>query len=290
MRIAGTTVAVVGGDAREREVISALVGAGARVQVAARPAGDVGAEWSATVGEALRGSTALVLPMPGVDAQGRIYAPLVSEPFHLRASDLAGLVAGAPIIVGVARSSLSDPAAELGHPVYELSENDELAIANSVPTAEGAVRMAMERRPVTIHGSQAVVLGLGRCGFTLARTLAALGARVTVVARKPADRARASAMAWAATDYPSAGAALQEADFVFNTVPALVLTGDRLAQTRPDCLIVDLASAPGGTDFAAASALGREALLAPGLPGKCAPVTAGRAAARVILDLLTSCR
>lgn len=288
MQLAGSKVAVVGGDAREREVISALAMCGASVFTAARPPGESGAGWCATVAEATAGASCLVLPLPGVDARGRVYAPLVAEPFVVSASDLAQLLPGAPILVGTARPCLSEPAARLGHPLVELAEDDELAIYNSIPTAEGALQLAMERRPITVHDSQAVVIGFGRCGTALARALAALGAHVTVVARKPADRARAFSLGLAATDYAGATPAVAAADFIFNTVPALVLTGELLASTRPECLIIDLASAPGGTDFAAAERLGREAILAPGLPGKVAPVTAGRALARVVVARLAA--
>lgn len=288
MQLAGSKVAVVGGDAREREVIAALAASGAVVSTAARPPGEPGATWCATVGDALAGASVLILPLPGVDARARVHAPLVADQFFISASDLERLLPGAPILVGTARPCLSEPAARLGHPLVELAEDDELAIYNSIPTAEGALQMAMERRPITIHDSRAVVLGLGRCGTTLARTLAALGSHVTVVARKPADRARAFSLGLAATDYPGAAPALAAADFIFNTVPALVLTAKLLALTRPECLIIDLASAPGGTDFAAAERLGREAVLAPGLPGKVAPVTAGRALARVVLARLAA--
>lgn len=276
----------MGGDAREREVIAALAASGAVVPVAARPPGEPGATWYATVGEALAGASALILPLPGVDARGRVHAPLVADQFFISVADLERLLPGAPILVGSARPCLSEPAARLGHPLVELADDDELAIYNSIPTAEGAIQMAMERRPITIHDSRAVVIGLGRCGTTLARTLAALGAHVTAVARKPADRARAFSLGLAATDYPGAAAALAAADFIFNTVPAPVLTAELIALTRPECLIIDLASAPGGTDFAAAERLGREAILAPGLPGKVAPLTAGRALARVVIARL----
>lgn len=288
MQIRGSRVAVVGGDAREHEIIAALRADGAEVAVAARPSGESGAVWHATVGEAMAGAAALILPMPGVDVRGRIYAPLVPDQHMLSESDLAGLLPGAPVFVGIARGILSGAATRIEHPVIELADNDEVAIMNSIPTAEGAVQMAMERRPITIHGSRSVVIGMGRCGLTLAHTLAALGSRVTAVARKPADRARAATLGLAPADYALLPTVLADADFVFNTVPVMVLDNDRLAATKADCLVIDLASAPGGTDFGAAQRLSREAVLAPGLPGKVAPATAGRILAGVIISLLVS--
>jgi dipicolinate synthase subunit A len=79
---------------------------------------------------------------------------------------------------------------------------------------------------------------------------------------------------------------LGEADVIFNTVPAMILTGEMLENVSTEAVIIDLASAPGGTDFQAANRLGIKAVLAPGLPGRVAPKTAGRILARTILGLL----
>ena len=61
---------------------------------------------------------------------------------------------------------------------------EELAVANAVPTAEGAVQLAMEQMPVTIHGARVLITGFGRVGQAAARRFAALGARVSVAARR----------------------------------------------------------------------------------------------------------
>ena len=73
---------------------------------------------------------------------------------------------------------------------------------------------------------------------------------------------------------------------------APALAGAASAQTaaltalRPGSLIVDLASKPGGTDFAAAQRLGLRAIHALSLPAVCAPETAGEAVARTVLAIL----
>jgi dipicolinate synthase subunit A len=79
---------------------------------------------------------------------------------------------------------------------------------------------------------------------------------------------------------------LNQIDVVFNTIPASVLTSEILRRMNPDTLIIDLATAPGGTDFGAANEYGIKALLAPGLPGKVAPIMAGRVLAEVVPRLI----
>ena len=75
-------------------------------------------------------------------------------------------------------------------------------------------------------------------------------------------------------------------DLVVNTIPARVLGREELAALRPDCLILDLASKPGGVDLAAAGELGLTVIWALSLPGKVAPVSAGRAIQQAIYHLL----
>ncbi len=56
---------------------------------------------------------------------------------------------------------------------------------------------------------------------------------------------------------------------------------------QPGTLLLDLASAPGGTDFAAAEKLGIQAVHALSLPGKTAPATAAKAIAQTISGILS---
>jgi len=99
-------------------------------------------------------------------------------------------------------------------------------------------------------------------------------------------RARAYVEGWESYPFERLPEEIGRADLIFNTVPALVLTSELLSFTHPQVLIIDLASHPGGTDFQAAQRLNRRAILAPGLPGKVAPKTAGEILARIYPPLI----
>ena len=45
-----------------------------------------------------------------------------------------------------------------------------------MPTAEGAIQLAMEELPITLHGARVLVIGYGRLGRVLADRLAGLKA------------------------------------------------------------------------------------------------------------------
>lgn len=283
----GIKLAVLGGDARELVMIPELLKLGMEVQVVGLPLeNNEAVKVCATPMEAVRGAAAVLLPMPGIDNEGRIRAPLSSEALWLTPEVMAEMSPRAPLFVGVARVRLREMALAFNHKVVEIAEIDELAIYNSIPSAEGAIQMAMEELPITIHGSKSFVLGFGRTGMTLARMLAALGANTFVAARKPRDMARIYEMGYHSLTYEQLSFLIGEAEIIFNTVPSLILTEEILSKVTPGALIIDLASAPGGTDFAAAQRFGLKAILAPGLPGKVAPKTAGLMLAMIIPQLL----
>ena len=158
--------------------------------------------------------------------------------------------------------------------------------ANALPTAEGAIQLAMEHLPITIHGARVLIIGFGRVGRITAQRFAALGARVTVAARKYEQLAWAQAMGFGGQKLEHLVGWLCGYDLVVNTVPALVLGRGELEDLKPDCLILDLASKPGGVDLSAAGDLGLTVVWALSLPGKVAPVTAGAAIKSTIYNML----
>ena len=198
----------------------------------------------------------------------------------------AAIGPGKTLYIGVAKPVVAALASRHKVRLVETAELDEIAILNSIPTAEGAIQRAMEQLPVTLHGSRVVVVGYGRCGVTLARMLGGIGARVRVVTRAAAQRARAYEMGFEAEGLERLPQSVADARAIFNTVPALLLTRTVLEAMRKDAVIIDVAQAPGGTDFEAAAELGIKAFLDLGIPGKVAPETAGEILARVIPDLI----
>lgn len=283
----GLKVAVMGGDARELVIVEELAASGAMVNVIGLPArARTGVATFKEQDECLLGVNALVLPVLGIDEEGLLYAPLADKPLALTDHLISMLPPNIPVFVGVARPKLVRLLENKKFRLIELMKNDEVAIYNSIPSAEGAVQMAMELLPITIHGCTAYVLGFGRTGATLARLLGAMGAKTRVAARKKEVLARVAEMNLTPIPFDKLSKSLAEADAIFNTVPSLILTEEMLNKVSPEAVIIDLASAPGGTDFQAANKLGVKAVLAPGLPGRVAPKTAGRILARVILEFL----
>jgi dipicolinate synthase subunit A len=284
----GIRLAVIGGDDRELYMIPELQKLGAYiVGVGFENAAPIeGLTLVSSPHEAVGQADAVIFPMYGTDDRGFVKAKYSKSPIILNKEVLQAIPVHVPLFIGWARPPLKTAADMMGIKIIETAFLDQVAILNSIPSAEGAIQMAMENSPITIHGSESFVLGLGRCGWTLARTLKGMGAQVTGVARKPADLARAEEMGLKPVHFSDLEEKIERAELVFNTVPQLILDKVMLERMDKNAVIIDLASIPGGTDFEYAQRLGIKALLAPGLPGIVAPKSAGRILAQVYPQLI----
>lgn len=273
-------IILCGGDRREIELYRCWKEAGLNVKAAgfeqAAPAVDRG-------GRALESdfarAGALIVPLSGLKADGSVNAPFAGGKLSLLPR-LEKARPGTLLLAGAAAPPLREGLAQK-YRLIITGEDGELALLNAIPTAEGALQKAMELSPVTLHGSAALVVGLGRCGTALARALQGLGAVVRVLVRRRESAAQAYAAGYHPYSLAEAAAAVDGADFIFNTAPALLLNDALLKQVKKEALILDIASPPGGVDFAAAASCGLTALLLPSLPGQAAPKTAGLTLARI---------
>ena len=142
---------------------------------------------------------------------------------------------------------------------------------NAVATAEGTIAELVNHSPYNIDGAKIIVTGYGHCGREIAKKLKELGARVTVLARRREVRKQAKADGFYAVDFAFGPEEAMGAAMLVNTVPAPVVTSVIIKELPRDAYILDIASMPGGTDFASAKEYGIRADLVLGIPGKYAP-------------------
>ena len=154
-------------------------------------------------------------------------------------------------------------------PSARYARREEYQIAIARLTAEGAI--ALLRPETGLSGAHILLLGYGRIARLLARELQKAGALVTAAARSGEQRAWAEAEGIEALPLDALSGALARFDVIIGTIPAPVLTEPLLALVRKDALLLELASAPGGIDAAAAHERGLRYIRAPGLPAKYAP-------------------
>ncbi len=166
--------------------------------------------------------------------------------------------------------------------IIDLLKNEELSILNAIPTAEGAIKIAIEKSSETLHNSNVLVLGFGRIGKILSKMLNGIGAKVYVEARKESDLAQIKSYGYTDVDIIDLNIYLPRFDYIFNTIPHIILDKDELDLIKKECILVDLASFPGGINFEYSKKLGLNASLELALPGKIAPKTTAKYIRKVI--------
>lgn len=184
------------------------------------------------------------------------------------------------LIGGVIPPALAQFCAQNNIACHDFMRNEKVAILNAIATAEGTVMEAIGASAINLHGSNCLVLGYGRCGKILAEKLKGLCAKVTVAARSEEALAFAQASGMRPVHLSSVKDLLPDCDFIFNTIPALILDDGCLALLRAETVIIDIASEPWGVDYDAAAQRGLNARCSQGLPGKVAP----KASADILVD------
>ena len=280
--------ALFGGDARQTCLLRILRDAGYKVASFGVPMEEDEGDWKSLAERA----DCLLLPLPLTrDGVHLFSSDEKKEPIRL---DLLAKSAGKIVFGGRIPDPFREMAESGGACVFDYFDSEYLQILNALPTAEGALYTAMRELPVTIAGTSVAVVGYGRIGRLLVDRLVALGARVTVYERKIEKQAYIEAAhATPKPIFDDAGNNLlsrlpEDCRAVFTTVPEPIFDREVLAGVPQDCVLIDLASPPGGIDSVAASELGVKTIWATALPGKYAPESAASYLAKTVFATLES--
>lgn len=171
--------------------------------------------------------------------------------------------------------------------LYDYFTREELTVRNALITAEGAIEIIMHESATTIFGSKILITGFGRISKILLKQLSALGADVSITARKCDQLAWAEIMGAKPLCICDMEKTLGNFDMIINTVPYPLFKNDMLNIFKKDCLFIDLASKSGLESVETAKEKGIKIIWALSLPGKTAPITAGEIIADSILNILT---
>lgn len=204
------------------------------------------------------GATHLLLPVPSVDADGCI----------IGGGPLEEVMEKLPKDVTVVGGNLNLP----GYRVWDLLKDPDYLAYNAQITACCALQIALNKLPLILPETDALVIGWGRIGKCLASLLKQNGAHVTVAARKETDRAMLRALGYTAVDTVHLDTTAYR--LIFNTAPVMLLP-----QCPGDGLKIDLASKLGLG--------GLDVVWARQLPGRYAPESSGNLIAETVLKFVS---
>lgn len=283
------TIAIVGGDLRIVKLAEMLAKDNFEIKTYAlekaenlRKIEEI--QFCSSLKETLQGVEVVIGPIPLSSNNIQINTPFSEE--NITLEELAQELKGKKFIAGNIKKEFYEVVNQKETEIIDLLEREELVVLNTIATAEGAIQIAMEETIRTIHGSNILVLGFGRVGKMLANMLKGIGANVTCEARRNVDLAWIKAYGYEPIRLEELKEKLGRFDIVMNTIPTLILGEEELAQLKKDCLVIDLASNPGGVDKLAAKNQGIKMIWALSLPGKVAPLTSAEFIKDTIYNVL----
>jgi len=265
--------AIIGGDKRNAALAEKLFRRGHAVCMC----GFVNYEKSLilqckNIGKAVQNADFIIGPTPCSHNGGALNAPFHNGTIYV--SELFQWIKPHQIfIAGYVKDEVYALAKSHDVHIVDMLLREELLTLNAIPTAEGAIKIAIEETDITLHGNHVMVIGYGRIGTILSRMLHGMGAKVSAVVDSPTAAALAQSAGYDIIPYAQMNDYLPAASIIFNTVPEILLDASNIHRIGKDTLVIDLASPPYGVDVTAARDIGRRVLFTNSLPGKVAPVT-----------------
>ena len=285
----GTNFTIVGGDLRIIKLANMLASDGNLVyaygvEKAEELKGNANIIICDKLIESVKKSNIIIGPIPFSSNGKDINSPFSDKQISIR--EFMHVINAKTLIAGSISPEIYDLANDEYIEIIDIMKREELSVLNTISTAEGTIEIIIANTNKIVHGSKILILGFGRIGKVLARKLSGLSAQVTCAARKDEDLAWIKTYGYMATNIMLIRENLSEYDIIVNTVPHLILTEERLKYVKEDCLLVDLASNPGGIDKRVAKDKNLKLIWALALPGKVAPVTTAEFIKETVYNIL----
>ena len=277
-------ITVVGGDKRNVELAKMLARRGHTVRMFGFSNYEGEMQYK-NLYEAVNNADCIIGPIPCSHNGNALNVPFHNAPVYVE--ELFRIIKPHQLfLAGIIKPELLQLASKYSIHMIDILTREELLVRNAIPTAEGAIKIAIEETDITLHNNQMYVIGYGRVGRVLAKMLDGLGAKVVVVVNKSESAALAETNGIKSIFFDDLEKSLKHADVIFNTVPTILLDSNNMKHIRKDTLIIDLASPPYGVDVNDSRDFGLKVLYASSLPGKIAPITTASYLLDTVLDIL----
>lgn len=277
----------IGGDLRQYYMVQQLLSKGFLIAVYGLPLNDLTEHvyHATSLKEAMNFSNTIITPIPFSRDQKTIFSNDTECDLSIE-NFLSELNSFHQVFGGSFSKGIRDELKMRNVPFYDFMQMESVSIANAIATAEGSIVEAITRSPINLHGSECLVLGFGRCAKILADKLKGLNASVTIGARNEEALAYADAYGYHALPISMLSKGLDNFQFIFNSIPSMILDESLLSHVKKDVTIIDIASSPGGTNFDYCKQMKINASLCLGLPGKYAAKTSAEILNSAILNII----
>ena len=235
-----------------------------------------------TLEKCIESADIIITAIPFSNDAENIYAPICNK--KIKIQDFICRAENKTIIGGKISCKLISQMESKNNKVIDIMKNEDLAIKNTIPTAEGIIKILIENTDITINNSNIAILGFGKVGKQTCKVLHSLGANIFCYDIKKEEVANINLCGYNVLQ--DICKSLGDMDIIINTIPQLILKQQILETINKRTLIVDVSSKPGGVDFDYAAKKGFKVIHELGIPGKIAPITSAKYIKEIIENLI----
>lgn len=163
---------------------------------------------------------------------------------------------------------------------------DDFAYKNAVPTAEAAIKIAIDASEKTLFDSKILIAGYGRVAKILADRLSVFTNELTIAARKSGDKSLIESKNIKFLPIDMLANQVNKFDIIFNTVPFQIFDKKVLNNADPETIFIELASNTLGFDKESINHNNLKFINSPGLPGIYSPYSAAKILAETIEEII----
>jgi dipicolinate synthase subunit A len=166
--VEGKKFCILGGDLRSIKLADLIAADGNCVHIFGYDAAnfDIAIKQSNTIAQAINDAEIIIGPIPCSNDNENINAPFHNEKISINET-FKFINKNQLFLAGRISDKISHLAQVYNIFTIDLLQREEMAILNAIPTAEGAIQIAMEELPITLHNSNVLLLGYGRLGKIL---------------------------------------------------------------------------------------------------------------------------
>ena len=277
---------IIGGDDRLVELANIFSGKGYKVYTyGMEKAANCQAENIQSLEEAVSKCDIIIGPIPFSKELNKVNSTYSEESIEID-NLFSKVTPEKKLFLGALNKNSRELAEKHGIKYNDYYKDESYQILNTIPTAEGAIALMVSETERTVFGRNVLILGYGRIGKILSEYSKSMGAKVYVEARKDEALTWIKSKGMNAIHLNTLQDYIGDMDIIVNTVPALLLDETELRLVKKDALILDLASLPGGVNYAYAKQIGIKTIHALGIPGKIAAKSAAEYIYEIILKQL----
>ncbi|MBP3919968.1 MAG: hypothetical protein J6D28_00210 [Bacilli bacterium] len=231
----------------------------------------------------------IIFPVNGVMDKNLINCRFNNVPIKLDNDLLVGTKENVLIFSGISTPALNNMLKLADRECTFLMKDDDIVKGNSLLTAEGIIADIIINTEKSLNNEDILVLGYGNIGKVLVKYLSLFNSNITVGIIDYNDKLLLDQLGinnFFTNDFSLLKESIGKADVIVNTVPNVIIDEKNYKYINKDSYILDISSHPHGFNQYSLDELFIKNKLYLGIPGKVAPITAGKILSKKITKVM----